>query len=455
MAWAYFGILIAAILILFVFVRRPMYEVMLITFVLMAVVTGQTGKLGRYLYEGASNYLLYTIIAFIAFSVILDRTGVVYDLINVVTALVGRFSGGAGYMCILASSLMGALSGSGPGNAAAIGSVSIPTMRRAGFTPELAAVVEMSASALGPVIPPSGSITIVYGILISMYPGCCSFSQYWLMMWGISLWFILQRFISLYIDIRRAKIGPIPREERIPLRQALRQGWKACLLPVVVFLPFFLDAQLQDVLFAARLGEEGARIFSSSLLAMIPSLCVFYVIWVCRTKDQRIRLRELPEFFRTAIKQISPVAGMVLGGFGITALFNDIGVGEALAASVSSMDLPYWVFALIVPLVFAFFGMFLESTTMLYMFSMPFIALAASVGFNPMIAAGMMPVATTAMGHMTPPFAQTFYVSMGLANSDFGKTVRAVIPWCILQYIFEVLVFLKLLPIPGAVSFPF
>ena len=428
MAWAYFGILIAAILILFVFVRRPMYEVMLITFVLMAVVTGQTGKLGRYLYEGASNYLLYTIIAFIAFSVILDRTGVVYDLINVVTALVGRFSGGAGYMCILASSLMGALSGSGPGNAAAIGSVSIPTMRRAGFTPELAAVVEMSASALGPVIPPSGSITIVYGILISMYPGCCSFSQYWLMMWGISLWFILQRFISLYIDIRRAKIGPIPREERIPLRQALRQGWKACLLPVVVFLPFFLDAQLQGV---------------------------FYVIWVCRTKDQRIRLRELPEFFRTAIKQISPVAGMVLGGFGITALFNDIGVGEALAASVSSMDLPYWVFALIVPLVFAFFGMFLESTTMLYMFSMPFIALAASVGFNPMIAAGMMPVATTAMGHMTPPFAQTFYVSMGLANSDFGKTVRAVIPWCILQYIFEVLVFLKLLPIPGAVSFPF
>ena len=46
-------------------------------------------------------------------------------------AAVGRFSGGAGYVALAASAAMGALSGTGPSNAAAVGVITIPTMKRA------------------------------------------------------------------------------------------------------------------------------------------------------------------------------------------------------------------------------------------------------------------------------------------------------------------------------------
>lgn len=452
-AWAYFGILIAIIIVLFVMIRRPMYETMIIAFLALVIISGQIGSVGTYVFSALKNNLLYAIVSFIAFSVVLDRTGVVNDFIDVIVALVGRFSGGAGYVALAASSMMGALSGTGGGNAAAIGSIVIPTMKKTGFSSELAATVEMSASALGPTIPPSGTINIVFGILISMYPDCCTFSEYWLMMWVIALWFIFQRFLSLYIDIKRMGIGPIPKEERQPLGEAFRKGWRACLLPVIVFLPFLLDAKLNATLFTERMGAAGAKAFSGAMLAIVPSICIVYILLACMRGKEKQSLQGFIKMFSDSIPSIAPVAGMVIGGFGISELFNDIGVGDAIVETIGALSIPYWVFAIVVPLVCAFFGMFLESTTMLYMFTMPIVALAASVGFNPIIAAGMVGVMTTSLGHMTPPFGQTFFVCLGVAKSDFFGTLKAVIPWCIMHYIFEVLVLFGIIPIFGAPVF--
>ena len=71
----------------------------------------------------------------------------------------GRIPGGAGYASVIASSCMGALSGSGPGNVMATGAITIPAMKKSGFPPELAANVESNASYLGNMIPPSSNIS--------------------------------------------------------------------------------------------------------------------------------------------------------------------------------------------------------------------------------------------------------------------------------------------------------
>ena len=70
---------------------------------------------------------------------LLTKTKIIDSCIAVILSLIGRVTGGAGYTAVIASSFMGALSGSGPGNVMATGSITIPAMKRSGFPPELAA----------------------------------------------------------------------------------------------------------------------------------------------------------------------------------------------------------------------------------------------------------------------------------------------------------------------------
>lgn len=452
MEWLYFVLLIALVVVGFAVIRRPMYEVIFAAFVIMVIVTGKLGSIGTYMFDAANTYLLYTIAAFICFSIVFDKTGIINDMINIVVSIVGRFSGGAGYVALVASAAMGALSGTGPGNAAAIGVITIPAMKKSGFPSELAATVEMAASSLGPIIPPAGSIVILFGQLDALFPARYTFSQFWLFAWIISFWFLLQRFITLFFLVKKYKVQPIPKEERLTVREALRRGWKTLLLPVLIFLPFLFDAQFNATLITDRLGEAGASSFPNILLTVIPSIGIAAVLVLYRMKGERMSFRHMAEAFTDGLNGVAPVIIMAYAGFAITELFDDIGAAESLAVLVSNVSIPLWVVAIVIPLIFTVLGMFMEVTSLIILFGSIFISIAASAGVNPMLAAMMVNVMTCAMGHMTPPFALCFYVCMGIAESDFKKTTMVTIVWCVGQYILTVLILFGVIPMFGMLS---
>lgn len=450
-AWMYFVVLIVFVALGFAVARRPMYEVLLAAFVFMVLITGNISNIWVYIVKGANSYLLYTIAAFIAFALVLEKTGVISDLINVVVALVGKVSGGAGYVALLASAMMGALSGSGPANSAAVGVITIPAMKRTGYPPALAATVEMAASSLGPIIPPSAAIVILFGALDSVFPGQYTFSQFWLFAWVIAFWLLVHRFITLFFLIRKYDVKPIPKEERLTLGQALRQGWKALLLPVIVFVPFIIDALWQDTFVLSRLGEAGASSFASILLTVVPSISIAYIALLTLGKKDKFSFSYLVDTLRNGISSIAPIIIMAFAGFAITELFNDIGVAESISESIQGISIPMWVAAIICPLIFTVLGMFMEVTSLFVLLGPIYITLAAAAGINPMLAAMMVNVMTCAMGHMTPPFALCFYVCMGIAESDFKETTKLTIVWCVGQFILTVLILYGLIPMFGMV----
>ena len=69
-------------------------------------------------------------VAFFLLAHILDETGVIQQVIDIVLSFVGRFPGGAGYVAVAVSTLCPALSGTGPGNVAATGVFTIPAVER-------------------------------------------------------------------------------------------------------------------------------------------------------------------------------------------------------------------------------------------------------------------------------------------------------------------------------------
>ena len=101
-------------------------------------------------------------------------------------------------MALLVSSFMGALSGVAAGNVVATGVFTIPSMKQSGFPDYLASNICMASSTMGNMIPPSGIIVASFGILTTLYgmngTQCPSSGR----LWGISLWFIIQRALTIF-----------------------------------------------------------------------------------------------------------------------------------------------------------------------------------------------------------------------------------------------------------------
>jgi len=94
------------------------------------------------------------IIIFLIFAGFLMKSGVVHAFMDMATKLLGRTSGGPAKAAILASTLMGSVSGSAAANVLVTGSISIPLMKKLGYEPSFAGAVEASGSSGGQFMPP-------------------------------------------------------------------------------------------------------------------------------------------------------------------------------------------------------------------------------------------------------------------------------------------------------------
>jgi TRAP transporter 4TM/12TM fusion protein len=95
-----------------------------------------------------------TVIGFLVFGTALMVTGAGKFFINLAFALCGTLRGGAAKVCIVASGLLGMMSGSIVSNVLTAGTMTIPTMKRTGFTPSYAAAIEACASTGAVLSPP-------------------------------------------------------------------------------------------------------------------------------------------------------------------------------------------------------------------------------------------------------------------------------------------------------------
>ncbi len=91
---------------------------------------------------------------FVFFTALLTVSGVGNFLLNLTFALCGKTRGGPGKVAVIGSALMGMVTGSGITNVLTTGTITIPLMRRAGYSPSFAAGVEAVASTGSQFVPP-------------------------------------------------------------------------------------------------------------------------------------------------------------------------------------------------------------------------------------------------------------------------------------------------------------
>lgn len=447
-AFIYLGILLLTIVIWFMVFKRPVYEAILISFIILLTVTGTWGNIGSYIEKGLTTSLLYSMTAFVAMSVVLTKTKVVDSCIAIILSILGRIPGGAGYVSIIASAFMGALSGSGPGNVMATGSITIPAMKKSGFPPELAANVESNASYMGNMIPPSSNIVAALGAYTALYGEELTTGQFWVVLWGISIWFILQRILTLFAFCKYYKVKPMSKEELPTLKEALKVGWQGLLLPVIILLPFVFDFMFKETLFTERLGAAGAKALSSSLLIFIPGIATLFACLI--TKDKKmVTPNKLAEMFGKGVKTIAPSVAVCIIGYMIGAMFADLNVSEEMQAFIEGVNFSKFGLVMFICLLTCFLGMVIPGSSLVVIFGPVFITTLASVGVNPILAAAMLPCICGVMCGITPPLGLGMYAGMSLAESDFSKTFKNNMWWVAGQFVMQVIVLMGWLPILG------
>lgn len=440
--------LLATIVIVFVLFKRPIYEAMLIGYIVMIVVLGRYDKLTEYLIKPSTNTLFYAIVAFLSLAFIFGKTHVVEDIINFILSLVGQFRGGAGYVSLLSSTFMAALSGTGPGNVAATGVFTIPTMIHTNFPRALAATVEMSASSLGPMIPPSGTILLAFGVLDQMYPNTYTLAQFWMAVWGIAIWFILQRVITLYILCLKYKVSPVPKEKIPKISEAFKKGWKALLIPIIIFVPLYLDYKLGPTFFKERLGESGAQSFSSSVILFTPGIAAIYSLIISRDKiPGGLNIKNVLKIFKEGIIQITPVAATVYFAYSISYLIGDANIGTAIGKFVQSFNMTKLQLAIFFPIFTTFLGMILPGSSQIAIFGTGILGSLTALGTNPLLVAAMLPAITGALEGMTPPLALAMYAAMGIADSDIVETSKLALTWVLIHLALAIVILTEFLPV--------
>ncbi len=449
LALVYLGVMLATICIWFLLCKRPIYEAIFVSFLILVACTGSWEHIFSYFNEGLSTSLIYSMVAFAAMSQLMSKTKIIDSCIGVILSLLGRVTGGAGYVSVVASSFMGALSGSGPGNVMSTGVITIPAMKRSGFPPELAANVESVSSCMGNMIPPSSNIVAALGAFTALYPTMeISTGKFWVVLWGIALWFILQRVLTVFAFCKYYKVKPMSKEELPSLKETLRQGWRGLLLPVIILVPFVLDFLFKDTFFTERLGATGAKYFSSSLLLFIAGVAAFYTLLISKDKKS-LTPHKLAQTFANGVKSLAPTIGTCVFGYMVGALFADQNVAAGLEAFITSLNFGKIGLVLFIPLLTCFLGMIIPGSSLVVMFGPVFITSFAAVGVDPLLAAAMLPCICGTMCGITPPLALGMYAGMSIAESDFTKTVLNDLWWVALQYILEVVVLMGWLPILG------
>lgn len=133
----------------------------------LAITNTNIAVLAQRMVFGMNSFTLLAVPLFILVGNLMDFGGISRRLTDWAKSLLGWLPGGLGVVTVFSCAIFAALTGSGPATVAAIGSIMLPAMTKAGYSKQTSAGLVAAAGALGPIIPPSIPM-IIYGVTMNL-----------------------------------------------------------------------------------------------------------------------------------------------------------------------------------------------------------------------------------------------------------------------------------------------
>ncbi len=357
------------------------------------------GRLISYLYSTSSGIYgipigvsASYIILFVLFGTFLSASGTGTLLMRGSLALTGRFTGGAAKTAVVASAMMGTLSGSPIANAVTTGAITIPLMRKSGFGKNMACAVEAAASTGGMLMPPvmGAAAFIMAEYLRTDYASVMKAALLPALIFFASIYFT----VDLYA--RREKLGAQP-DPAEPFSATLRQLGHM-IVPIACLIVFLV-----------------LRI--SPMTAVVWSLLILFGISFLRPQSRLAPSRLIPALLDGARSAV-PVAcacatsGIILGVVSLTGVGSTL--SSALFASFSSFLPGALLCCMAISLIL---GMGLPATAVYLILATLLAPSLVKLNVSPM-AAHLFVFYFGIISTITPPVALTAYAAAAVGGGD-------------------------------------
>jgi tripartite ATP-independent transporter DctM subunit len=345
------------------------------------------------------SFPLLAVPLFIMVGFIANAAGLADRLIAALLAVTGRVRGSLAYVNVNASLVFSWMSGSAMADAAAMGSVLVPAMRRNGYSPAFAAAITAASSTIGPVMPPS-----VASVLYAVLSGTSVASMFLAgVVPALLIFFILTAYVYIYSRNRPELVV-----ERPSANQMVKDIVGA--LPILV---------APVVLIGGILGGIFTPTEASAVTVVYLIVVSFALGWMT------------PGKFYQALVSTAGTTGRVMFIASVGGLFSYVlareGVPKAAAELLLAITDSPVLFLLLLNVFLLVVGMFLEPASALLVTVPVLYPVAMEFGVNP-IHLGIVVVLNLTLGLLTPPVGLVVYMLSMVGKVPFGEIMKALMP---------------------------
>ena len=293
---------------------------------------------GTSAFKNLNTYAFTVIPMFTLMGMIISESTMGTDLYAAAYAWVGRFKGGLASATVVACGILGAISGSSNVGVVIMGRVALPEMQKNGYDESFACGSVAAGAPLSILIPPSMAF-ITYGIITEN-----SIGQ--LFMSGIGVG-VVQMILYVVVIFIMCTVNPKlgPRGPKVAMKVKLKSLLK--IVPIMLLVVLVMGGVYAGFFTTTEAGAIGA--FGSIVIAFI---------------FRQITVKK----FKKALKETATLCGMIFFLIASTYLFVTFmslsRLPMALANTIVSLQVPKWVIAAALIVLYFILGMFLPETPM-------------------------------------------------------------------------------------------
>lgn len=366
-----------------------------------------------------NNFTLLAIPLFILAANIMNIGSTTTRIFDFATALVGFTKGGLGHANVVASSIFATMSGTAVADAAGLGSIEIKAMKERGYELGYSTGVTAASSVIGPILPPSIAL-VVYGWLANVSIGG-------LFMAGL-LPGILMALLLMGMTVLLAVSGKVVMPKPTPFDACeVAHTGKRAILPLM--MPAIIVGGIWGGFFTPT--EAGAI---ASLYAVILGGLIY----------RDLNWRDLFNAFSRTLMFSAVILLIIAVSSFYGWILVRMGIPQALAGQVASIDMPMFALLLCFALFFLLIGCFMSVIESILIFTPIVVPAALSAGLDP-VHFGIVMVITLSVGVITPPFGTVLFLMVGITRLRYGQVVTAILPF-LLPIIATILL---LIAVPG------
>ena len=363
------------------------------------------GTVGTNTYNAIAKYPLIAIPLFILTGMMFERSGVAQRLVEFAQSCIGPRKGGLALVAIVVCLIMGGMSGSGPADAAAVATVMLPSMLKAGYPKPFTASVIAASASTAILIPPSIAL-IIYSVLVPGTDLRALFAA------GLMPGLILGAAIAVptvWLSARHG-FGKAGVMDRPAFWRSLWRALPGLVAPVII------------------LGGLRSGLFTPTETAVV---AVFYGLFVGTVLYRTMGVRDVYEVLVESAR-ISAVLMLIISLAGLFAWAGStLGAFSAAADTLLAVSSNQWIVLAIIMVLLLLAGMVLDGIS-IYLITLPLlIPVVQAFGWS-YVWFGVVMAINIAMGQFTPPVAVNLMVTAKIAGIPLEDTFRWV-GWLLLS----------------------